>query len=171
MGAMIGVVCNTLLIGPLRRHFSERTLLTSVFLGFTASFLVLSQTSTYYELLAVMVPIGLVGTLFTTVSGSALSNAVSTPPAPRWTPPGASRRASRCAWLQVADHEAGTAVSIQHSVRSATGLLAPPLGGYLLATYGFSMIGLAAAATCAVAAIYFLAQPQPPTKPEPTKDE
>ena len=103
-GALVGVVCNTVVISYLRDNYSERSLLGGSVVGLAASLLVFTQCYSYYSLLAVLLPLSVCSTVLYTISGSALSNAVSV-------------------------SEAGTAVSISHSVRSATGLIAPPIGG------------------------------------------
>eukprot|EP00045_Choanoeca_perplexa_P015603 m.198211 g.198211 ORF g.198211 m.198211 type:complete len:411 (-) comp17037_c0_seq2:3499-4731(-) len=129
-GALVGVVCNTVIISYLRDNYSERSLLGGSVVGLATSLLIFTQCYSYYSLLAVLLPLSVCSTVLYTISGSALSNAVSV-------------------------SEAGTAVSISHSVRSATGLIAPPIGGYLLTSIGFGSIGVAGASLAALAAAVF----------------
>ncbi|EDQ84825.1 uncharacterized protein MONBRDRAFT_29844 [Monosiga brevicollis MX1] len=127
LGAVMALLSNTLLIAPLRSRFSEQQLLVGAVGAMGCCFLAMPQVTQFWTLLLLLVPISLASTLLYTISGSALSNSVG-------------------------KEEAGTAVSISHSLRSATGLLAPSIGGHLLAHYGYASVGLASAALVFAAA-------------------
>lgn len=121
MGGILGILANTVGVSTLRARYSERQLLVGALVTLALSFTGFTICDSAAKLLTIMVPITLASTTMYTVFSSLISNAVER-------------------------HETGTAVSISHSVRSAVGIIAPPLGGYLLTGFGVSAIGLAAAA-------------------------
>ena len=126
MGAMVGLAANTVGVPLLRSRLSERELLLGSLGVLACCFGAFALCSAVWQIMAVMVPMALCSTVLYTVSSAMLSNAVR-------------------------DDEAGTAVSISHSVRSATGVVAPTIGGYLLAEAGVPAVGFAAAALAALA--------------------
>lgn len=126
LGALMGLLANTVGVSALRARFSERQLLVGSIAMLATCFAAFALCSEVWQLIAVLVPMSLCSTVLYTVSSALLSNAV-------------------------ADEEAGTAVSISHSVRSATGVVAPTLGGYLLTVGGVPAVGAGAALLTAAA--------------------
>lgn len=134
IGAALGAITNVFGISTLRARYTERQLLVGALTGLVCGFIAFAFCNTATQLLAVMVPLASSSTVLYTVSSALLSNAVDV-------------------------DEAGTAVSISHSLRSAAGIIAPPLGGYLFVWLGVPAIGLGAAVLAALALVSLLLAP------------
>jgi predicted MFS family arabinose efflux permease len=132
-GALVGVVCNALVVPFLTARFTEQRLLLFSVVGLTVSMLLYTLCTSYIHLLLVIFPSTVCSTLLYTLSASAMSNSVM-------------------------ENETGTAVSISHSLRSFLGVLSPPLGGYILRDHGFAAVGYVAAVLTAVAAFFVFLQ-------------
>eukprot|EP00055_Hartaetosiga_balthica_P003149 m.6688 g.6688 ORF g.6688 m.6688 type:complete len:434 (+) comp2634_c0_seq1:54-1355(+) len=138
IAAAVGIICNTFLVAPLRNHFSSRTLIVYSTLGLAVCFVLLTLVDNFEQLIALIVPITFASTILYTVGAAALSNSVSM-------------------------DETGTAVSISHSVRSLTGVIAPFVGGYLFQNYNIDGIGFISALLATASGLLFIVMsPQAP---------
>jgi len=125
-GAVIGVVCNTFLVGILSSTLGERFLLIACAATLSACFVAFAfierdPTSLFLLLL----PFGMATSFLYTVCTSALSKAV------RST-------------------NAGTSIGLGHGARSLCGIVGPALSGYVIA-FGFPSFGAVTAALALIA--------------------
>lgn len=134
VGAMVGLAANTVGVPLLRSRLSERELLLGSLAVLAGCFGAFAICTAVWQIMVVMIPMALCSTVLYTVSSAMLSNSVR-------------------------DDEAGTAVSISHSTRSATGVIAPTIGGYLLAEAGVPAVGIAAAVLVVAAIPLAMRQP------------
>merc|ERR1711934_712388 len=102
---------NVGLVGPVVNRLGEFTTIYGSALGLMLSYLAISVVTTYRQILMVAVPIALASALLYTVQGSVLSKVVDA-------------------------SNSGTAMSLSHASRSACGVVAPMIGGYVMKYHG-----------------------------------
>ena len=127
----VAAFTNALLVGPLQRRFKGDRLIVACMSALAVCFTALTFIDTYEHLLVLMVPITIASTVLYTMAAAMLSNSVG-------------------------QDETGTAVSISHSVRSFTGVIAPPVGGILFTRARIDGIGFSSGTLAALAAFVFV---------------
>ncbi|EGD78563.1 hypothetical protein PTSG_12857 [Salpingoeca rosetta] len=129
--SVAAVVTNAVLIGPLQRRFRPQQLILASISALALCFAILTFTRTYQELLVLLVPVSIASTVLYTITAASLSNSVDS-------------------------DETGTAVSISHSIRSFTGVVAPPIGGTLFTYARLDGVGFASSGLAAIAAFVYM---------------
>jgi len=128
-GSILGVVANVLLVGPLVYRFGDVNVVSISCFIMSSSLVVFSTTSTYYQLMALQIPLALSGGVLYTTQSSLMS--------------------------KVGDEStSGTRIALSHACRSTCGIIAPLLGGRIYDAYGFFGFGLCAALMVGLGALY-----------------
>lgn len=121
---------NALIVGQLNQRFRPNTLIIFSLVTLSVSFFLLPWIPNYFMLVACLVPVTIASTVLYTMASAKLSSSV-------------------------VDNEAGTAVSISHSLRSLTGIVIPPLGASLLANGGLLGVGVGCSVLTTSAALLY----------------
>ena len=127
--AMIMLFANVFMVGPVVTAFGEfRSMYLSSFV-LMLSYLAVCFAQSFNHLLMTAIPIALSTAMLYTVQSSVLSKVVS-------------------------PSNAGTAMSLSHASRSACGIIAPMVGGYIMKYNGFQGLCLFTSAMAGVSAMY-----------------
>eukprot|EP00397_Hematodinium_sp_SG-2012_P023562 GEMP01024489.1.p1 GENE.GEMP01024489.1~~GEMP01024489.1.p1 ORF type:complete len:438 (+),score=77.20 GEMP01024489.1:759-2072(+) len=129
-GSVLGLISNVFIIGVVVHRFGDVRVISGASALLAASLFSYSFTSDYTQLVAIQIPLGLSsGVLYTSMS-SLMSQAGD-------------------------DSTAGTQIALSHASRSACGIVAPILGGWVYDTWGFQRFGQCAAIMLLGATVYF----------------
>uniref|UniRef100_A0A7S3PFX6 Major facilitator superfamily (MFS) profile domain-containing protein n=1 Tax=Aplanochytrium stocchinoi TaxID=215587 RepID=A0A7S3PFX6_9STRA len=129
-GAIVGLVTNVFLVARLISFFgSNINALVGAAFCLSICYVGYSFTSTYSEIMAVSIPVGIFSTLLYTVSGALMS-------------------------LVVEKGDAGTAIALSHASRSFTGIVSPIIGGKVFDEFGIDGACWFAAGCCMIAAAF-----------------
>merc|ERR1711871_141585 len=127
MNSIVMMIGNVVLVGPVVGRLGEFTAIYAAATTLMLSYACVAMATSFSQLQALAVPISLASGILYTVQSSVLSKVVAT-------------------------SNAGTAMSLSHASRSACGVVAPLLGGFVMKYYGFSVLSLFTAAMAGAAA-------------------
>lgn len=130
-GAVVSMIANVAIVGSIVKNSGERKV---IFIAMSLSclgYLMYSVATDLAHVTFLLVPMGLASTVLYTVITSQMTSLVN-------------------------NDEMGLAVSMRHAIGSITGLIAPPLGAFLMQEVGFESIGLICAACTTGALLCYL---------------